>query len=388
MKIFLTAFGLHNPFAIASLQEHNPIPLAIDAKGGLDLDYSTLLLAEGFIIDQSSLQFIADRQKRFLGPMHQSLQVLKNEGLLDVVDFGALCSPFRSQVEAKTIALVQDVHEWLPIARQQWQRLRGELEEFQERYGASDRAALDTTHYGVLNYLESRGGLDARESARLHGLLQSRRTKLTKREENELREILKPLIAQVLMNDLIRQQLKSPFVDWDDAQGFYDRLHLGQWPDVHEADLPASAMAVQARCLFNVVIPELLPERIEDVVAFVRNNKAVRSLRQELWQLLRDGGSVSAEWMLHLHDEAAKAEIRTERRNRVIKWVGRIANLLIPGAEIVKEVVVAGGEEIAEKVSGRHARSRFEWYYALQRMTIDSSEEDRDGTSSVQRFIG
>ena len=371
MKAFLTAFGLHNPFAVAALQEHNPIPLATDANGGLDLDYSALLLSERFIIDQASLQFIDERRHRFLGPMHRSLQVLKEEDLLEIVDFSALCTPFRSQVEAKTIALLEDIYEWLPIARQQWRRLRGELAEFQQRYGASNRESVDTAHYGIVNYLESRGGLDARESARLHGLLESNRKRLKKSEEGELREILKPLIAQVLINDLIRQQLKAPFVDWDDAHGFYNRLHLGEWRDVGEVDMPTSAMAVQSRCLFSVVIPELLPNRIEDVVAFIHKNKAVRSLRSELWELLKNGGTVSKEWMLSLHDEAAKAEIRAEQRNRMIKWVGRIANLLIPGAEIVKEVVVAGGEEIAERVSGRNARSRFEWYYALQRLTID-----------------
>lgn len=371
MKVFLTAFGLHNPFAVAPLQAHNPIPLAIDSDGGLDLDYSAILLAERFIIDQASFRFIAERRETFLGPMCRSLQALRDEGLLDVLDFGRVCAPYRAQIKAKTLALLNDVHEWLPIARQQWQRLRGELEDFQQRYCVSERATVNTAHYGVINLLESRGGFDARESDRLHGILQSKRKRLTKGEECDIRDILKPLIAQVLINDLIRQQIKSPFLDWDDTEGFYERLHLGQWETSEDSELPMSALAVQSRCLFNVVIPGLQPERIEDVIAFVQNNKAVRSLRAELWSLLRNGSSVSKEWMLDLHNEVSKADIRVERRSRVIKWAGHIANLFIPGVELLKEAVIAGTEEIAEKVTERSSRSRFEWYYALQRLSMN-----------------
>ena len=372
VKVFLTAFGLHNPCVCPQLQEHNAIPIAIDAIDGLDLDYSSLLIAEGFIIDRTSFDFVKERRRRFLGPMQHSLEVLQSEGLLEVADFGEITAPYREKVESMSSQLLEDVKPWITIARSQWIQLRPELEEFQRLYGLPHRAAFDTAHYGVVSYLERRDGhVDPVESARLHNLLESKRNRLKLSELSDLREVLKPLIAQVLINDLLRQKFKVPFIDWDDAQGFYDRLHLGQWTELEQTAMPDSAMADQARRLFQIVIPELLPQRIEDIVKFIHNNRAVRSLRTELWMLLRDGKNVTKEWMLQLHSETAKSDLRAKRRNRVIKWTGRIAGLFLPGADIAKDLILAGGEEVAESISNSNVKSRFEWYYALQRLKLD-----------------
>lgn len=372
MKVFLTAFGLHNPCVGPQLQEHNAMPIAIDAPGGLDLDYSSLLLAEGFIMDATALEFVKERRERFLKPMHRSLEILQSEGLLEVVDYGELVSPYRDRVEKKTSQLLEDIQSWISVARSQWIELRPELEEFQRLHGIADRVAFDMAHYGVVGYLERRDGrVDMAESARLHRLLEVGRNRLKNAERAELREVLKPLVAQVLINDLLRQRLRAPFIDWDDAQAFYNRLHLGQWTELEQPAVPDSAMADQARRLFHIVVPELLPQQIQHVVAFIRNNRAVRSLRTELWGLLREGKNVSKDWMLELHSQATKSELRAENRNRVIKWTGRIAGLLVPGAEIAKDLILAGGEEIAEHISDANAKSRFEWYYALQRLKMD-----------------
>ena len=372
MKIFLTAFGLHNPCAGTQLQEHNAIPIAIEAPGGLDLDYASLLIADGFIMDAAAFEFVKERRNRFLKPMYRSLKVLQSEGLLKVVDYGKLVLPYRDVIEKKTSRLLEDIQPWISVARSQWIELRPELEEFQRLHGLPQRALVDTAHYGVVRYLECRDGrVDPIESTRLHQMLSGERKRLKNSERAELREVMKPLIAQVLINDLLRQQLKAPFIDWDDARGFYDRLHLGQWTELNEYAVPVSAMADKSRRLFQIVVPELLPQEIDHVVRFVRNNRAVRSLRTELWSLLHEGNNVSKEWMLELHSQAAKAGLRAERRNRVIKWMGRLVSLLVPGADFAKDLVVAGGEEIAERISDANATTRIEWYYALQRLKMD-----------------
>ena len=192
-----------------------------------------------------------------------------------------------------------------------------------------------------------------------------------------MREILKPLIAQILVNDLVRKKLGAPLIDWDDAQGFYQRLHLGQWTELEESGFPSIDTAGQARCLFSVIVPELLPERIEDVVKFLRKKKAVVSLRQDLWDVLKHGQGVSKEWMMQLMREATKAQLRAEKRGRIVKWVGRIAGIAVPGAEALGGIVLEGtqkvlgalGEialdgagDVAETCIQRSGRNKFEWY--------------------------
>ena len=156
MKMFFTAFGLHNPCAEKLFQEHCAIPIGIDAKDGLDLDYSAILLAEKFIIDKSAREFVRDKKHLFLKPMDHSLHVLREEGLLEEVDFSHLCKGFDATIETKTLALLKNVQPWLATAREQWSRLKPKLVEFQTKYGQPHQALLNVAHFGVLNYLASK----------------------------------------------------------------------------------------------------------------------------------------------------------------------------------------------------------------------------------------
>ncbi len=354
------------------------MPIAIDAPGGLDLDYSSLLIAEQFIIDSAAFSFVEERRSRFLGPMWQSLTVLKDEGLLTIADYGKPCEEYRAQIQAKTNALVESVEPWLPIARTQWRQVREEFEEFARLYSRPETAMLDAAHYGVIACLIAREGrVEPQEYARLHKLLISRRQRLTQGEEADIREIVKPLVAQVLINDLLRGHFGAPFIDWDDARGFYGYLEAGRWSATNEAAKPMSAMAHQARALFEAVVPELRPARIQDVVKFIRHRKAVASLREELWSVMGEGGQVSEKWMLSLQAEATKAQLRAGKRSRKIRWYGRLLNpaaWFMPHAVgIASEALIdAAGESIDHVVTGRTER-RFEWYYALQELNIDGT---------------
>ncbi len=377
MKVFLTAFGLHNPCAGPRLQEHNVMPIATDVDGGLDLDYSSLLIAETFVIDRTALEFVRDRRQTFLGPMCHSLDVLEGEGLLEVADYAEICRPFEEQIRVKAERLLEPVEPWLAIAREQWSRVETEFAEFGHRYSTGPLDAdFNRSHYGVVAFLEQRDGrIDVDESRRLHDLLATKRMKLKSSERIEMQAVLKPLVAQVLINDLLRQRLQAPFIDWDDAQGFYNRLYLPQWTELSAEPEPSSAVATQARCLFDLVLPELLPGRIEDVVKFIHNRKAVVSLRHELWSLMRQGDSVSSDWMLRLHTEATEATLRAEDRGRVIKWVGRVAGLVMPGGNLLSDVLLGAAEEGADRLNERPLKNRFEWYYALQRIRMERDPE-------------
>ena len=367
------------------MQEHSVFPIGTEISSGIDLDYSAILIAEKFIIDASALEFVKQRKHLHLKPMAYSLSVLESEGLLEVQNFGDMCKPHHSAIVKKTEALVEDVDGWLPVAKAQWRVLKPELEEFQRLYGLKDRVKLDVSHFGVVNFLMKRDGeIKDSEFARLHSLIESPKRRLKSSDKADLREILKPLVAQVIMNDLIRKKLESPFIDWDDAQGFYSRFYLGQWTEIGKANFPSLGIAENARCLFDMIIPELKPSNIGEVVKFIKKRGAVPSLRKELWDLLANGEAVSKDWMLKVLNEATKAQLITEKRNRIIKWIGRIAGLVIPGGDLlggigvgaidaVKDVILDASETSAEAISNRSGKARFEWYYALQHIQLNHS---------------
>jgi len=385
MKLFFTAFSVHNPYSAGFMQEHSVFPIGTEISSGIDLDYSAILIAEKFIIDASALEFVKQRKHLHLKPMAYSLSVLESEGLLEVQNFGDMCKPHHSAIVKKTEALVEDVDGWLPVAKAQWRVLKPELEEFQRLYGLKDRVKLDVSHFGVVNFLMKRDGeIKDSEFARLHSLIESPKRRLKSSDKADLREILKPLVAQVIMNDLIRKKLESPFIDWDDAQGFYSRFYLGQWTEIGKANFPSLGIAENARCLFDMIIPELKPSNIGEVVKFIKKRGAVPSLRKELWDLLANGEAVSKDWMLKVLNEATKAQLITEKRNRIIKWIGRIAGLVIPGGDLlggigvgaidaVKDVILDASETSAEAISNRSGKARFEWYYALQHIQLNHS---------------
>jgi hypothetical protein len=360
----------------------------------MDLDYSSIIVAEQFIIDAAAYEFVEDRALKHLGPMLKSLRVLESEGLLEVKDYASLIAAHKAAIIKKTEELTANIDPWIAIARRQWRLLRPELEEFQTLYGTSSRRSLDLAHFGVINYLQLRDGrVNQKECERLHGLFERSGRQLKKNERDEFREILKPLVGQMVVNDLLRRKLSAPLIDWDDAQEFYNQLFLGQWTELESPNCPSLQIADYSRQLFKIVIPELKPNSIEEVVAFLRKKRAVQSLRAELWQLLREGGTMSPNWMARLLTEASKAQLIKNKRNRIIKWVGRAIGVVIPGAnlfgdvlpaltEVAADVALDMSEAAAEGVSDTKANRRFDWFYALQNIHL-GPRKDADG-SEVQ----
>ena len=379
MKLFLTAFGLHNPAATAPLPGHAIIPVSVDCEGGLDLDYSGLLLAESFIMDKGAHDHVLSHSDMHFAPMAHTIEVLKHNQLLEVVDYKKLIVPYELKIVEKTSLLIEDVTPWIPIARRQWATVKHEFGDFHKRYGSQRNGLMETAHYGVSCLLHQKSAVDdLQELKRFEALLSAKRRRLNASEVTDFRAIIRPLVSQVVLNNLLRTLLNAPFFDWDDAQEFYHQLELGHWTglDLKNETYDGAALMSQARCLFSIVVPELLPRKAEEVVEFIKNRRAVVSLRKELWELLSEGKPVSKDWFIELQNQAARAKIRSESRGRIIKWVGRIAGFAIPGsgpvADIVSDLIVAGGEHAAAKGWESRANVRYEWYHALQRLALEA----------------
>src|SRR5437868_2802771 len=120
MRMFFTAFGLHNPFVRSRLPGHGIMPISTDVEDGLDLDYSALLIAESFYMDRSAYEHIWEQRTGVMGPMWRSIHVLREEGFLECVDYGVPVADYEREIVEKTSQLVETIEPWLLAARRQW----------------------------------------------------------------------------------------------------------------------------------------------------------------------------------------------------------------------------------------------------------------------------
>lgn len=120
----------------------------------------------------------------------------------------------------------------------------------------------------------------------------------------------------------------------------------------------------QVQRLMDLIVPELRPQNIEAVIDFVREKRAVVSLRQEFFSLFRSGEEVSVEWYQRYINEVLRSELADKNRGRRIRWLGAVAGALAPGSGIVSELAadmaIAG---IEKGLGDRDISCR--WLYAL-----------------------
>lgn len=364
MKFLFTAFGLHNPLLNIPLPDHAVYPLSKAVGEELDLDYTALMIGTEFIMDSQAYDFVTSEQRLFLRPMSNTIKRLKAEGLLSTVDYGAIVRANWSSIEQRINAVLDEPLPWFRIVQRQWSDLKGEFSDFHRRYGRAQSFETNTVHSGVLNYVYASGDV-GRDSLlqQLEKLLNSNRNSYKKSDLDHIREIIRPLVAQIFINDLVRSKIGSPFLDWDDAKGYYEKLYTLRWEDtVEEFDIWR-----QASILFDAVVPDLKPNNIDEVIRFIRDDKAVESMRAELQGLLASGETVSAEFLIAYANRVMQRELALKSKMKKYRLGGAALTSLIPGGGFLAELGIAAAEEkVEDMVSDAHL-SKMRWYYALQR---------------------
>jgi len=364
MRFFFSTVGLHNPALAIGLPEHMALPISNEVDGGLDLDYSALLLGNEFIIDETAYEAILSGRRKFLKPMAHSLLRLRECGILTVRDMGATIMAASDRIQAKVDILLEHPKIWLEDVRGQWKQVESEFHRFHRMYGTPALRQGNTGHFGIENWLGEIGQLDNQDlRVRTQGLLNSTRKRLSAPEREQLRGILRFIITQVVCTDLLRHELDAPVLNWDDAQPYYDRLYAARWGNAQDD----AAVVKQAKILFDVVIPELKPNQIDQVIKFIHDNKAVESMRKELFQIVSENGEVSNEWFTRYFNELFKSNLARQRRSRGFSWLGSAVSSVLPGAAIAQEIAIEAGLEIGAGMFGS-AKARYRWYYAMQRI--------------------
>jgi hypothetical protein len=177
-EVFLTSFGAHVPGVPEQLQEQNVYPIATRTSNGFDLDYSSLMVVDGLILDRHALEFINNNRRPHFGEMRKSIDFLLDKELIRVADYRAIALKHSEEIANCGNSLLECPEFWLSTARKHWATYRQELPEVIRRLGSRIDSESESMHFGIYCMLK-RGVIKATEAVSLHNLLQARRTRLS-----------------------------------------------------------------------------------------------------------------------------------------------------------------------------------------------------------------
>lgn len=356
----LIANGQHNPYLATPLPEHMRYPISQHCQNGIDLDYSALVLGEKFIIDGSVYDDIMLSKNELFVPMKHSFRELSSSDLLQCVDYSKFFTDNKSKIMTMTDSLLENVEPWLNLEQLQWCSLKDELIDFQLNFGSPQMKIANTTNIGIESYL-SRTDQYYNEQLRTDlNLLFERKKTIGEIDIEHIRGSLQYIVAQIVMSDLVSHMIKSPVLDWDDSKGLYDRLYKLRWESAEDDIL----LRKEANKLFNIVMPVLKPDNVDQVIKFVRSNKNVSSLRNTIMELISNGETVSPEWIAKYQQEIFVAELAIQKKSSIFNFLGMLVGL-IPGISWIQSALLSGGTSVADKLLF-HSKNKYEWYYALQ----------------------
>jgi hypothetical protein len=384
-KLFMPAFGLHLPESPTELQAQNIFPLAMLTDRGFDLDYSSLLLCDGLILDKAAYGYVKDNKLQSFREMTSSIDVLSSHGLVEFVDYAASAEPFRAEFVRKVDALIETPEVWIDAARAHWRVYRKDIPGFIARFGKDADPKIEQLNFGVYCHLRRTSDrIDFAEAERLQALLEGRRRRFEPEERQALREIIRPFLSQVVFNHGLRQTLNSTFLDWHDLDPYYRGVDAWQLtaPDIAASRRGTVSREHLAACreLFDVAIPDLRPGCAHELAEFAKNKVAVGSLRKRVRAAVARGETFDAALGNALRDSAIRNLLTYKRGMRVFSFIRlalRAVGPFLPWSELVAEMfhetLEFGGDSVAE----RGTLGRDEWLYTLVDLKERRLDADR-----------
>ena len=363
MKYVLSSFGINNPYIVTDLPDHSVYPVAVEGPGFLDLDYSLLMAGTRFLFDQGALRYLQAKQERlsFLTPLLESVARLKEEGLLEWFDEGAIVARDRDHICAKTERMCEDIPGWLGIIRSQWRAMAADREGFMRRFGTTASRHLNEHHFAIVNaVVRIDGGINATLLHDISALVESERCAFSSSELDYIKEVLRPIVCHTIIHDLVRYATEASVLDWDYSQPYYAHLYAAR------SDFDTDGrLAEQAKTLFTLALPELRPKNIDAVIRFIRCDENVRGLREDVADLLRRGEKINDALGRILIEQVLRAELVTKRRLRRFRFLGSLVSMLVPGGSLLTEAAVQAGTMTIDGAVEKHLKPAHRWLYAL-----------------------
>lgn len=292
--------------------------------------------------------------------MKHSFRELSASGLLEKLDYSAFFGENQNKIKEMTSVLLENVELWLKLEQTQWGTLKGELAEFQSTYGSQAMHLCNMSNIGIESWLARSDQIHNNDLRRKLYQLYEGKLAISDVNIDDVRGSLEFIVAQIVMSDLVSHSVKSPTLDWDDSKGMYERLYSTKWSN-YETEI---RMQAETSKLLNVVVPDLKPNNIDQVIRFMLDNKSVQSLRNTLLELIGNGETISEQWMTQYVNELFAAEIALQKKSSTFQFFGSIAGLFT--GTWLQGAAVSGATSVTDKLLFRRDH-KYDWYYTLQK---------------------
>jgi hypothetical protein len=375
-EFFLPSFGAHLP-NVPMLSDYGQVffPVPSYTPNGFDLEYTSLLIADGLVLDKFAYEFIRDPSRPQFAPMLGTIERLLAAGYVRIEDYAAQAFSFSQRVEQHVNECLEEPEYWIDTVRNSWKLYQPLRDANIARLGRNINFERESLFFGVLCHLKNISDkFDSQEARRLQGLLDSRRRKFSPPETLDIREIIRPVLTQAVFNRMLSDKLGIPFIDWSDLEPFYRKLTTPTTP-TKKQDRPTKEDLDACIHLFTVALPQLKPNSADEVIRFLRAKAAVKSLRDEVHRAIYEGAAFDGRWADKLRDDAAFAQMTYRKRQHVFHWISRVVSFApgvgsALGAALEKlpemaEIAVQGLELVGDKAIERNSLSRYQWYYTM-----------------------
>lgn len=355
MKVLLSNYAAH----VSSIPNNiemftGMIPPVIASGDRLDLDYSALMFFDRLVLDQHCYEHVESLNVPPFRNLQSSLKMLKEEGYLELVNFGEIAKKHQAQIRAAALAASKDFETWIPELQrhiQEWKLIRPSMKQVLGKYFTE----WDEVCIGISCLINERTGkLDTQESDKVEKLIFSRKLRRSEAEREIISRVLLPSLEMVHLNLFVANDLNCRnLFDWQTLDGFYKKkfdYHLLR--NFDEENLEIRAM----REFFNVAFHPFTPREASEWIKLLEDPR-IKDLRERV----KDAAQNSERFDAAFAEKAlASRDFAKERLNRIQKIVGWVTLPL----ELIPFPAV---DRVVEGVVMRYAESKLlrehRWLY-------------------------
>jgi hypothetical protein len=333
------------------------------------------------VLDTSLLDYFKSEKLPYLDDMRNTIQHLADADMIAFVDYGERSQIFQGRLLQKVEEYLEYPIPWLLILRKAIKIHKPLAEAQLNIIGDYADVANESLTYSVMVYKKMHPNrADGAMISRLQSYISSKKRNYSAGEEDEIRELVRPMVTQAAFSKFLSMELELPYLDWEDMEPFISRMTIEkEWGREPKAVTQNQLEAAQA--IFSASMPALAPQEPAEVVRFLKRSSAVKSFRATITDALSKGEKFDARWAEEVYLDASNAHIIDRKKQNKFKWISfgasfvPIAAHLVPqGAALLenagiletfydplKEVVLGAAEE----KNDRKDKSSFEWFYTL-----------------------
>jgi len=286
MKAMLAALGAHLPRYVPPLERGLILLPPLTAAGTqLDLDYASLLLFDGVVLDRSCYEFAREHCEEDLQLLVNSISQLVGEGYAELVDYKPIAERYHPEVSDVGEKLAQDFALWLPALREDILTWRTDLAELLP-CAPKSLSPLHGCGFAVGRFLiDTEGRIDLAHAASLDRLIFARRKRYSISERQTLKRLVQPCIEMVHLNLLLARELSaSNIADWAQTKPYYQvraRYHLILRHEERRQANEVTAHVSKFQELFSLGFPQFSPRDATEFLRMVRDPR-IEDLRNHV----------------------------------------------------------------------------------------------------------